>query len=269
MKTLITIFALLFLNTIYVSADCKKAEQFYLDNEFKKSLKELETSDCDKDFTNKLKGANYFKLFKTDSVLYYLKPYFSKKDLNDTLTIMLSESMLWIKEYKSSKMVLETVKDKTFPFYRKVKIEQLQIEGDHKKLIKYYDEGIKNGEYVLEYTLYKGIAYKWLKKYSKAIKYFDEVLKNQYSTKPLKVEALVEKATIYSWQKKLGKALETIDEATSMDKNNYKALMLKAQIYEWMGEYKKAKKTYIKLFKLYPEEKDIKVKLDELMWVEL
>jgi len=267
MRNLSLIFIILILSLTAIHANCNKAKKLYLANKYEQSILELSKSNCSNSFKDKLKGANYFKLFKTDSVLKYLHPYFVKKDLDDTLTIMLSESMLWIKDFKNSKIVLNSVKDKSFAFYRKVKIEQLLIEGNHRELIKYYNEGIKKGEWVLEYTLLKGKSYKWLKNYDEALKNFNLILDNKKSTNPIKLEALLEKSIIYSWKKEFGEALELIDDALVLDSNNVKVLKEKAKILQWIGEYKSAKKIYISILELHPSDADAKAKLNDLMWV--
>lgn len=254
-------------STLFAALDDTKIVQLLQKGELEQALIELDKTILQPADIAFYKGVIYHAQYKADSALVYLERAYRNNMRTDEVLLKLAQAMLWKQNFKDSKPILEQVQDKSSIDYKKTVALRYQVLGDFEKAVKVYDEVIPLENLPYGTMEKKAILLSWMKKFDESIKLMDYIINTKIVSEPLRIRALIHKATVISWKKDFKTPMTILDDVLVRDPKNIQARFVKAEIFEWQGKYKEAKDIYKDVLLIGPENVMAKWKLEKLLWV--
>lgn len=270
-KIMLTELIGLCLSVLYSTApaqDCiKEGQKFYNQNNFKQVVITVEKCKNLPE-SNTLLGDSYFALGYMEEAKYYLKKASEYSPKNIALKVKYVKAIALNKEFKKA--------------LEESKILATQYPGDTLVMKGYaeilgwnrlYDEAIKLYREVLKINpddfnskMQIATLLSWSKKFNEAIDAYNTII-SQNPPREIKIQAMLYKAQVISWQKKLDESISSYMEIVKIEPKCVDAHIGIATILEWQSKFKDAKKQYETALNYTPENKILKAKLANLMWV--
>ena len=260
-------FLLLIYSFSFAVADDSYIIELLQKGELEQAMIELDKSTIEPANYAMYKGIIYHAQYNADSALVYLEKAYRSNVRTDDVLIKLAQAMLWKKNFKNSKPILAEVQDKTSVDYLKTVANRYEVLGDFKQAVKLYDAVIPLEELPYGTMEKKAILLSWMKKFDESIELLDYIINTKIVSEPLRIRALIHKATVISWKKDFNTPMTILDDVLVRDPKNAQARFVKAEIFEWHGKYKDAKDIYKDVLLIDPENVEAKWKLEKLLWV--
>lgn len=232
-----------------------------------KAIKDVEMADLKPASYAFYKGIIYHAKYNADSAVVYLQEAYRSDIRTDEVKIKLAQALLWKKNFKDSKPLLDQVQDKSSLDYLKTKALLFEILNNFNKALELYNNVIAREELPYGTMEKKAILLSWMKKFDESIDLLDDIIKTEIVSEPLRIRSLIHKARVISWKKDFEKAIDILNLVLKRDPKNTRARIVKAEILEWQGKYKDAKDLYKDVLVIDPEHDEAKWKLGKLLWV--
>ncbi|NLG19126.1 MAG: tetratricopeptide repeat protein [Fibrobacter sp.] len=215
-----------------------------------------------------LLGTAYFELNYMDDAKDYLKKAIEKDPDNLTLKARYADAFAYNKEFSKAVEEFRALLEKN-PNSIEVKKGLAQALGWSKKYdesIVVYREIVKADPSDYDSRIQIAVLTSWKKKFPEAVEEFRGIIGSKLPKK-VEIEARLKMAEVISWQKKLDESVVEYDKIIAMAPESVDAYLGKGTVLEWKGAYKDARKQYEKALQIDSQNKAVKGKLQQLMWV--
>lgn len=244
-----------------------RAEKFFVDENYKEAIKELEKLQPTAEIQLKVGIAN-IKIWNMSAAMRALRQAEKLSPNNLEVKATIAEVMSWNKDFDDAIELFRSVFSKGYNSTnaRLVYARTLAWNKEYDDAIKEYQEMVKND--LSNYDAYIGLGQtlSWQKKFDLSMNAFQKAIANSTSGKD-KSAATVYIAQILSWKGELEKSITTYEKALQLNKKNVDALFGLGEVNEWISRYPSAKKYYEQILQIQPGHKAAKAKLLQLMWV--